>query len=88
MVHLGRVELTLEEYAALLGSSGMVVEGRIMKGKKPKIKRTSRKVSAYNKRYRTAFKRIAPKNRKKNGGWKQGGFVRTAKAAHKAAKRK
>jgi len=46
-----------------------------------------RKASAYSKRYGAAFKRIAPKNKKKGGGWKQGGFMRTQKAAHKAAKR-
>jgi hypothetical protein len=46
-----------------------------------------RKASAYSKRYGAAFKRIAPKNKKKGGGWKQGGFMRTQKAAHKAAKK-
>ena len=58
-------------------------------GKSPS-KRTSkpkRRASAYSKRYGAAFKRLAPKNKKKNGGWKAGGFARTQKAAHKAAKR-
>jgi hypothetical protein len=51
---------------------------------RPKMQR---KASAYSKRYGAAFKRIAPKNKKKGGGWKQGGFMRTQKAAHKAARK-
>ena len=50
-------------------------------------RKPKRKASAYSKRYGAAFKRIAPKNKKKNGGWKQGGFARTQKAAHKVAKK-
>ena len=46
-----------------------------------------RRASAYSKRYGAAFKRIAPKNQKKGGGWKQGGFMRTQKAAHRAARK-
>lgn len=46
-----------------------------------------RRASAYSKRYGAAFKRIAKKNKKKGGGWKKGGFARTQKAAHKAAKK-
>ena len=49
--------------------------------------RRKRTASAYSKRYGAAFKRIAPKNKKKGGGWKQGGFMRTQKAAHRAAKK-
>jgi len=46
-----------------------------------------RKASAYQKRYGAAFKRLAPKYRKKNGGWKKDGFKRCAAAARKVAKR-
>ncbi|HIN77342.1 MAG TPA: hypothetical protein EYM97_00775 [Gemmatimonadetes bacterium] len=46
-----------------------------------------RRASAYSKRYGAAFKRLAKKNKKKSGGWKKGGFARTQKAAHRAAKR-
>ena len=33
-----------------------------------------RKASAYNKRYATAFKKVAPGFKKKTGGWKKDGF--------------
>ena len=46
-----------------------------------------RKPSAYQKRYGAAFKRLAPKYRKKSGGWKKDGFKRCAAAARKVAKK-
>ncbi len=49
--------------------------------------KTKRKVSAYNRRYKAAFKKIAPKHKTKNGKWKAGGFKRAVKAAHKEAKK-
>lgn len=46
-----------------------------------------RKASAYSKKYAKAFKQIAPKHKKKSGGWKQGGYSRAVKQAHAKAKR-
>jgi len=46
-----------------------------------------RKASAYSKRYGKAFKRLAPKYKKKSGGWVKNGFKRCAAAARKAAKK-
>ena len=50
----------------------------------PKKKRAA---SAYSKRYGRAFKRLAPKYKKKNGSWKKDGFKRCAAAARRKAKR-
>jgi len=50
----------------------------------PKRKRAA---SAAQKRYGREFKRLAPKYKKKSGGWKKDGFKRCAAAARKAAKR-
>lgn len=47
-----------------------------------------RKASAYSKKYKAAFKRVAPKYKLKNGKWRQGGFKRAVKEAHKLAGRK
>lgn len=57
--------------------------------KKAKPANTSkpRKAGAYQKRYGKHFKRLAPRYKKKSGGWKKGGFKATQKAAHKAAKK-
>lgn len=44
-----------------------------------------RKVSAYNRAYKKAFKRVSPRYKLKNGKWKKGGFKQAVKAAHKIA---
>ena len=44
-----------------------------------------RKVTAYQKKYKAAFKKIAPKHKLKNGKWKKGGFKAAVKAAHRKA---
>ena len=46
-----------------------------------------RAASASQKRYGREFKRLAPKYKKKSGGWKKDGFKRCAAAARKAAKK-
>ena len=50
-------------------------------------KKKKRRASAYSKRYGKAFKKLAPKYKKKNGGWKANGFKRCAAAARKVAKK-
>ena len=47
----------------------------------PKKKR----VSAYNRRYKSAFKKVAKKYKLKSGKWKAGGFRRAVKEAHRIA---
>lgn len=67
------------------GSTGDFSSFLMPPGQVPKKKK--RKASAYNKRYSRAFKRLAPKFKKKNGSWKKDGFARCAKAARKEAKK-
>lgn len=50
-------------------------------------KKKKRKVSAYQKKYGSAFKKLAPKYKTKAGKWKKDGFKRCAAAARKVAKR-
>ena len=80
---MGTVTLSTEEYEELIRKSPR----RRTSPSKKSSARSPRKASAYSKRYGAAFKRLAKKNKKKNGGWKAGGFMRTQKAAHKAAKK-
>lgn len=42
--------------------------------------------SAYNKKYSAAFKKVAPRFKKKNGGWVKDGFKRAGAAARKSMK--
>ena len=52
------------------------------------VKKTAKRAkSAYNRRYKAAFKKIAPKYKLKSGKWKKGGFRSAVKAAHKAVKK-
>jgi hypothetical protein len=50
-------------------------------------KKKKRKVSAYQKKYGAAFKKLAPKYKTKAGKWKKDGFKRCAAAARRVAKR-
>lgn len=50
-------------------------------------RKTVRKASAYSKKYGRAFKSVAPKFKKKGGGWKKNGFKNAQKAAHAKAKK-
>ena len=51
-------------------------------------KKAKRVASASQKKYGKAFKKLAPKFKKKNGSWKKDGFKRCVKAAHKECRRK
>jgi len=53
----------------------------------PPKRKKKRKATAYSKRYGKAFKRLAPKYKKKNGAWKKDGFKRCAAAARREAKK-
>ena len=55
--------------------------GAVAAGKAPKKKRAS----AYARKYKAAFKRVAPKYKLKNGKWKSNGFKRAVKEAHRIA---
>ena len=49
--------------------------------------KTKRKVSAYNRKYKAAFKKVAPRYKLKSGKWKAGGFKRAVREAHRMAKK-
>jgi len=44
-----------------------------------------KRASAYNRKYKAAFKKIAPRYKLKSGKWKAGGFKRAVKEAHRIA---
>ena len=49
--------------------------------------KTKRKVTAYTRRYKAAFKKVSKKYKMKNGRWKKNGFRSAVRAAHKEAKK-
>ena len=77
--------LTVDEYMALrrLIDSERESEGSTLAQEAPKPKR--RKNSAYNRRYKAAFKKVSGKFKLKNGNWKSNGFRSAVRAAHKMA---
>ncbi len=46
-------------------------------------KQPRRKPSAYQKAYAAAFKRVAPRFKKKDGSWRKGGFAAAGRAARR-----
>ena len=44
-----------------------------------------KKTTPYQRRYKKAFKQVAPTYKLKNGKWKKGGFKAAVRAAHKQA---
>jgi hypothetical protein len=68
-----------------------LLEAANKSGKPPRSKKTAtkkkRKVSTYQKKYGSAFKKLAPKYKTKAGKWKKDGFKRCAAAARKVAKK-
>jgi hypothetical protein len=76
-------------YRAALGTAQRDI-GRDMGEKKPsstqQVPKRKRGPSAYNKAYSRAFKKVAPRFKKKNGGWKKDGFKRAGAAARKMIK--
>jgi len=55
--------------------------GAVAAAKAPAKKKTS----AYAKKYKAAFKRVAPSFKTKNGKWRANGFKRAVREAHKVA---
>jgi len=76
-------------YRAALGTAqrDISVDMGEKKSKRPvKVPKRKRGPSAYNKAYSRAFKKVAPRFKKKGGGWKKDGFKRAGAAARKAMK--
>jgi hypothetical protein len=81
------VTMSMEEYLQLINglSSEMPRNEMVQVQPEPKPKR---RASAYSRRYKAAFKKIASKYKLKNGRWKKGGFKAAVRQAHKMAKKK
>jgi hypothetical protein len=83
--------LTLDEYMALrrLITSERESEGAnvALRNMPSSASAPKRRVSAYNRRYKAAFKKVAPRYKLKNGNWKSNGFRSAVRAAHRLAKK-
>ena len=69
--------------------AGKSIGRRVTRGraKGTPLKKIQRRVSDYQKAYGKNFKKVQGKYKKKNGSWKQDGFKRAQKEAHKLTKK-
>jgi 2-phosphoglycerate kinase len=70
---------------SLAMSIGTSVGERVEAAAPVVVTKTKKKASAYNRKYKAAFKKIAPRYKLKSGKWKANGFKRAVKEAHKMA---
>jgi 2-phosphoglycerate kinase len=70
---------------SLAMSIGTSVGERVEAAAPVVVTKTRKKASAYNRKYKAAFKKIAPRYKLKSGKWKANGFKRAVKEAHKMA---
>lgn len=86
---MATVTMTLEEYEAMVALIRQDLfqnpeKDQALQETKTTVKRKS---TAYSRKYKAAFRKIAPKYKLKSGKWKAGGFKKAVKQAHKEAKR-
>ena len=85
---MATVTMTMEEYLQLLNglnSDPIAIPGNSdpATAEMPKKKRKT----AYQRRYKANFKKIANRYKLKSGKWRKGGFKAAVKLAHKMSKK-
>ena len=82
---MAEVRMTMEEYLQLInGLTSDMPEKMEEVASRPKPKR---RATAYQRRYKANFKKIATRFKLKSGKWKKGGFKAAVKMAHKMSKK-
>ena len=79
------VRMTMDEYLTLLGGIPMDSAPELSADNQDQPKK--KKSSAYSRRYKANFKKIAPRFKLKSGNWKKNGFKSAVKLAHKMSKK-
>ena len=82
------VTMTMEEYLQLI--NGLTSESMAMQANAQSIEseaKPKRKTTAYQRKYKANFKKIANRFKLKNGKWRKGGFKAAVKLAHKMSKK-
>ena len=82
---MATVTMTMEEYLQLInGLNSEMPMDQVQVQAEPKPKR---RTTAYQRRYKSNFKKIAPRFKLKSGKWKKNGFKMAVKLAHKMSKK-
>jgi len=79
------VRMTMDEYLTLLG--GIPMDSAPEMSEDNQVMPKKKKTSAYMRRYKSNFKKIAPRYKMKSGKWKKNGFKSAVKLAHKMSKK-
>lgn len=79
------VTMSMDEYLSLLGGMAQIPENSeaSVQMAVPKKKRSS----AYSRKYKANFRKVAPRFKLKNGKWKKNGFRSAVKLAHKMSRK-
>ncbi len=85
---MATLTMTMEEYLQLLnGLSSDMSMSAAADMPEPVQTKPKRRTTAYQRRYKANFKKIAPRFKLKSGKWKKGGFKSAVKMAHKMSKK-
>lgn len=87
---MATVTMTLEEYEAMAALIRNHVYRNPEMDANPQVSPPAEKkkrTTAYGRKYKKAFRKVAPKYKLKSGKWKKGGFRAAVRAAHKEARK-
>ena len=83
---MAEVRMTMEEYLQLInGLTSDMGSSSNLEIEEPKPKR---RTTAYQRKYKAAFKKIAPRYKLKSGKWMKNGFKKAVREAHRMARKK
>jgi len=79
------VTMSMDEYLSLLNGVAQMPQQSEASESLPMPKK--KRSSAYSRRYKANFRKVAPRFKLKNGKWKKNGFKSAVKLAHKMSKK-
>ena len=79
------VTMSMDEYLSLLNGMSALPENSEASESLPMPKK--KRSSAYSRRYKANFRKIAPRYKLKSGKWKKNGFRSAVRLAHKMSKK-
>ncbi len=82
------VTMSMDEYLSLLNGMNAEMPSRENDSMQSSVSMPKkRKTSAYSRRYKANFRKIAPRYKLKSGKWKKNGFRSAVRLAHKMSKK-
>ncbi len=79
------VTMSMDEYLSLL--NGLTQDAMPLAPSDNQVMPKKKRSSAYSRRYKANFRKIAPRYKLKSGKWKKNGFRSAVRLAHKMSKK-